>query len=498
MKTEAGLTRNQILSELTRSPHGKLEEYLPVGRKAAETEPEFFAHLLCYNRLRGQIRDSQVALPVISLAVGSFPEDLIENSLAHISLLGPRELERAYRFALTIKLPGRMRMLLRVIRGYLSELESNPRKWDAVAITHRKTLANLYAMSHARRSERIGGILFGQNDGKPATQHPEGSIFGIVAKLGSMSALEAAGAILEHRIPFMVAMGALGKKREDPDLVLALMKQMTPTQFVTNIKMLEKLGVKTNPALRGAFDEAMERASKSTRNVLKTTRAAENIDDEEMKEKLGGLQERQINKMAGVEGDWLVLADKSGSMSQAIEAGRLVAATLAKMVKGKVHLVFFDNSPTRIIDATGKTYEEIKAETKMITANGGTSIGCGLMWAMDKKLEVNGIAIVSDGGENASPRFPDMYRQYSQTHGTQVPVYLYQCAGENPVLIGDMQHAGHDLQVFDIRTGVDFYSLPNLVQTMRTQRYGLVEEIMEYKLLTLSDAFKKQAELVAA
>ena len=35
MIQEQGLTRQRIFSELAKSPHGKLEEYLPVGRQAS-------------------------------------------------------------------------------------------------------------------------------------------------------------------------------------------------------------------------------------------------------------------------------------------------------------------------------------------------------------------------------------------------------------------------------------------------------------------------------
>lgn len=495
---ETGLTKNQILSELSRSPHGKLEEYVPVGKQAAKQEPEFFAHLIAYNRVRGQIRDSHVALPIVSLAEATFPSDFEENSLAHIAALGPRELEKAYRFALQLRMPGRMRKLRRVIHRYLDNLQAgNPHKLDMVMLQHRKTLANLYALTHAKRPERTGDILFRQHNGPAA--HPSGSIFSIVDKLNAMSPIEAAGAILTHNVPFMVAMGTVGKKAQDPDLLLALIKKMTPTQLVTNASFLEKLGVKNTPALRGAFEAAMEKASKSSKNLLKTTRAAENVTSEDMKQKLSTLQEQQIKKMAGVEGDWLVLADKSGSMSAAIETARLVSAALSKMVKGKVNLVFFDTVAARVFDVSNKTYEDIKSDTKHVYADGGTSIGSGLQWAIDKKLEIDGIAIVSDGGENNTPYFANAYERYSKMFGKEVPVYLYQCVGDNPALIENMKEAKHDLQVFDIRhTSVDFYSVTNLVQTMRTQRYGLVEEIMEFKLLTLDDVLKfKSAEAAA-
>lgn len=484
---EYGLTKNQIITELSRSPHGKLEEYVKVGKEAATQEPEFFAHLIAYDRVKGQIRDAKVALPVISLSVPTFPEEFKDNSWAHIASLGPRELERAFRFAMSLGISRRK--LRKLVSQYLDKLELNRGKWDGMALQHKNTLANLYALAHAKRSDRVGGILF---EGK----YPAGSAFEAVKQLASMTPQEAAGTILEKNIPFLVAQGALGKKIAEPDLILALMKRMSPVQFITNVKMLEKLNVKSNPALRGAFDEAMERASKSTKNVLKTTRAAENVNDADLKAKLSGLQERQLSNMKGVEGNWLVLGDKSTSMSASIDTSCLVAATLAKMVKGKVQLAFFDTVVARAFDVSGKTYEEIKSDTKWVKADGNTSIGCGMQWAIDKKLEVDGIAIVSDGGENTPPIFAAAYMRYSQILGKEVPVYFYQLAGDTPVLIENMKRASQDLQVFDIRSGVDFYSLPNLVQTMRTQRYGLVEEILDFKLLSLDTVFAQlnQAE----
>src|SRR5580765_6678620 len=116
---EAGLTKNQILSELSKSPHGKLSEYVPLGQKAAANEPEFMAHLIAWDRGHGQIRDAKSALPIVSLSVPGFPVELAENSLAHLGLLGPRELLKAFRFALELKLPGKMRSVRRVVESYL-------------------------------------------------------------------------------------------------------------------------------------------------------------------------------------------------------------------------------------------------------------------------------------------------------------------------------------------------------------------------------------------
>ena len=477
---ETGLTKNRILAELSKSPHGKLSEYVTIGQQAAKQDPEFFAHLIAWDRLKGQIRDAKVALPIVALSV-PMDGELTENALAHLSFLGPREFLRAYRFAREIKVAGRMRVR-RLAECYLREIENDRRGFDRTALQHRRVMKELYALAHVKPSKRADEILF-------KGIYDDGSVFAEVAKLKDMSPAEAAGTIMERKIPFLIAMGALGKKAQEPDLVLALIERMSPTELVTNTKMLEKVGIKTNPALRGAYEAALKKASGSKANLLKTTKAAESVGDDELREKLRGVQERQIQAHGGVDGNWLVLGDKSGSMSQAIETAKHVAATLAKMVKGKVWLVFFDTTPMTI-DVTGAALDIIQKGTRHIRAGGGTSIGCGLQRMLDEKCEIDGIAIVSDGGENTAPFFPVVYDKYSKWAGKEVPVYLYQTYGEPPALIGAMNLAKMDMTVFDIRGGVDYYSLPNLVATMRTNRYSLIDEVMATPLLTLSKAFK--------
>jgi len=474
------LTKNRIISELSKSPHGSLQEYIPIGKQAAALEPEFFAHLIAWDALHGQVRDAKVALPLVSLSVLAFPDELADNSFAHLAKLNPRELLKAYRFGLQLKLPSRMRRLRCLVSSYLQQLESEGH-WQRVALQHRRVLKELYALTHTKPSDRVDKVLF-KND------YTDAYLFQNVALLKTMSPSEAAGTILEKKIPFLIALGALGKKAKDPDVVLALINRMTPTELVTNTKMLERLGLKTNPALRGAFELALSKASTSKANVLKTTRAAEHIEDKELKTKLQGLQDKQLSSMS-VEGNWLVLADKSGSMSAAIEASKLVAGTLAKLVKGQVWLVFFDTTP-QSIDVTSLTLDQIRHVTQYIQAAGGTSIGCGLRWMLEMKKEVDGIAIVSDGCENTAPEFWSVYKQYSDAFGKEVPVYLYRFSSSDDPAYHYRFVTGHELQEFDCRVGFDYYSLPNLVATMRTNRYSLVDEIMSTKLLKLSDVLK--------
>jgi hypothetical protein len=490
---ETGITKNQILSALAKSPHGKLEEYIAIGVAAAKQEPEFFAHLIAWNQIKGEIRDAKVALPIVSLMAANFvaEPELLENSLAHLARLGPRELLRAYRFALSSKpRPAKTRRLKILVGECLHEIEADRRDWTRTAVQHRATLKELYAVAHRKPgSDYIDRVIMrGEN--------PIGSVFEVISKLKDMSAEEAATEITQRQIPFLIASGALGKKAKEPALVQALIERMSPTELVTNTKMLEKLGVKSNPALRASFEAGLARASTSKKNLLKTTRAAEALGEtSELGEKLRGLQERQIKNSAGIEGDWLVLGDKSPSMASCIEAARMVAATLAKFVKGQVHLVFFDEGP-RYFDVTGKDYDQILKETRHVLIGAGTSIGCGVQYALEKKFNVDGIAIVSDAAENSAPRFTERYKKLCEVLGKEPPVYLYRFASSMRAMMDvdlavSMQREGLELSEFDLRRGVvDYYSLANLVQTMRVSRYGLVEEVYDTPLLKLSNIFK--------
>jgi hypothetical protein len=483
MANENALTKTKILSELGKSVHGKLEAYLPICQEAALKDGEFFAHLLCWDASNGQIRDAHLALPVISLSVAGLHQEFISNAWAHLAKLGPRDLLRATVFAREKKLISEYRLRCFVAR-YLLGFEQNRGTWTRVALQHRDTLRKLYRRFKVHRPGWVDSILFN-------SEYPAGSVWDAIKNLYLMSPVEAAGTILQHKIPFLTARAALREKAKHPDVVMALIKSMSPSELVNNTAALEKLGLKTTPALRAAFEEGLKKAATSKKNTFKATRAVGAVSDDGLKQKLRDLQENQIASLAGVDGNWLVLGDKSGSMSQAIDLAVLISATLAKMVKGEVNLVFFDTAP-RGERVTGLTYEQIVSKTRHIRAGGGTSIGCGLLYAVEKQLPVDGIAIISDGEENTPPLFVSVYVALCQSLSKSIPVYFYRTVGGISNLGGQFKAAGVDLQEFDCTDRIDYYSLPNLAATMRTNRYSLVDEVMATKLLRLEDVMPQK------
>lgn len=546
--------KKRIIAALAQSPHGNLKEYLEVGIEAAQLDPDFFAHLLAWNHVKGSVRDSKVALPIIALKALDWPPHQIaedatrifaDNALAHIADLRPREFKRAIEFGWDIGAPTRM--LKRLTIRYLRDLEANRWAWEATALRHKQPIRWLYAQAliPVRQSE---SAIFGRFRAKRpiASSRSESHVvdrgevphrFRVFALLPSLSPIEIGAMIDKYKLPFLNVRGALGKKAAEPDVVMALMARMSPSELVTNMKWLKRVGVEKVPALRSMLEKALEKAGRApkakTRSFkisasLKTTKAAEVLEDGEddvLAGKLRVLQEKQLQHVqdaSGVEGDWLVLADKSGSMEKAMVTARMVAGTLSRLVKGKVYLVFFDTIP-RPYDVTGKTLEEINAITATLTAQGGTSIGVGLQSLIERKLAVNGIAIVSDGCENShrqprytnnyGPQFAETYPKYVKALGIIEPtVYFYQMETSFPAgtlaqhplfmleqqarleiedFLGSSKFAGIDIQTFDLRKKtVDYHSVAELVSTMRVGRFQLLDEINGVGLRKLDEVLE--------
>lgn len=509
-KTEDRLyKRKDFLSTLMKVEHGKLQNFVEQGLLAGEAEPELLAHFIAWNELNGKVRDSKVAYPVISLrTVTRHDRDLAENAVAHLMQLSPRDLVRAYDFSKEMTSGGRSikanfrKMFEQGLHQYLAIRENHPKWWDRTVLQHRDSMKRLYRMSHHKPTARAQRVLF-------ENTYPQNSVFWKVAQLKNMTPQDAAGVILNEQIPFQIVTGALPNIK-NKDIVLALLEGMTGNQIVTNSKMLENLGVKKDPVLNASYLAALNRAKDDKRlNVLKTqglvaTYSASTVSmepqqlmrggpiGEEMQQDLRNLQAQATKKqLGGIEGNWLVLGDCSGSMRDAVELAKKVAALITEQVKGKVWLVFFNEKPIPF-EVTGKTFFQIQEMTKRIVADGWTSIGCGLDYITTNGHEVDGIAIVSDGGENQMPYFHQAFQNFSKRFGKEPTSYWLRVGSPGGSLGNNARGNGIQLEEFDMTRGVDYNSLPNLVKTLRTNRYSFVDEIMNTPLLTLSTAFSRK------
>lgn len=478
--------KNQLIAGLFKIGHGDLKLYVEAGLQAAKYDPNLFAHVVAYNAATGEVRDSKVAFPVIALrGLSKGDDELAQNAVAHLLILGPRELYRAYDFSKSLTaqglvISGGYRPLLQEgIQQYLKVREHKRSVWDNAVLSDRKAMVGLYAVSHTKPSPRAQAILFEH-------EYPKGSVFEAVKNLKDMGVQEAAGTIINFGIPFPVAVGA-GVNVKDELIALALIEQMTGNQVLNNTAMLKKLGVLDNPVLKSAYDKALERAKGDKRVHTLKAQIAANIVGGDAAKKLEKMQEEKLEQSAGVEGDWLVLGDKSGSMTGSIEGAKQIAAVLAKQVRGSVYLVWFDTMPT-LQDATGKTLKQIEQDARYVRAGGGTSIGCGLEYIREKGIVVNGIVIVSDGAEHSGPYFVEAYGRYAKQMQIEPMVHMFRVPGEPDSLSGQFERAHVPAEVYASESGIDYYSLPNIVRGLKTGRYKLLDDIMQTPLMTLAQA----------
>jgi hypothetical protein len=483
---EQELTTQQLIGNLVKVGHKQLMPYVQDGMKVLGKDPDLFAHLIAWNQIHGEIRDSKVAYPVIALRGEPGDEKIFhENAVSHLLLLDPRNFVKALDFHKEIgkmhKVNGAGSLLKYGIEQYLKAREENKAWWDRTVLQHRKSVKTLYALNHIKPSRRAQSVLFDR-------KYPKDSVFEAIRNLKIMSPQEASGTILHFKIPFMIAIGSIGGLKKNTDLALALIENMSPAELITNSNMLQNLGIMEVPALKSAYEAGLSKAKTDKKvSSLKAGRAASVITDEKVKAKLEKIQETKIDSMKGLEGDWLVLGDMSGSMHLAVEKAKELAAVIARFVKGKVYLVFFNTSP-RFYEVSGKSLEEIKKMTSGIRANGGTSIGCGLKLIADKNIIVNGIAICSDGGENQYPEFREVYNAYSQKQGISPTVYLLHLPGEGDVLTSRCK--GISYEKLDV-SKVDYYAMPNLIKLLKTSRYTLISDIMDTPLLTIQEVLKE-------
>jgi len=487
--SEQVLTTQQIIGNLIKVVHKSKDLYVDDALKVVKQNPDLFAHLIAWNHINGEIRDTKVAFPVLSLRGSAGDQKCyFENAVAHLLLFDPRNLVKALSFhrdlndkGITVS-EGSGTLLKKGVKDYLKVREENPGWWNKAAVQHRVSMKTLYSQYHVKPSPIADKILFKQ-------QYPKNSVFEAIRQLKNMSSQEATGAILNYKIPFTIAIGAVGGVTKNSDLLLSLIENMSGAELITNSNMLSKLGIMNNPILKAAYEKGLSKArgDKKT-STLKAGRAASIIKDEKIKVKLEKLQETKIDALKGLEGDWLVLADKSGSMHTAIEKSKEVAAFLSRICKGKIYLVFFDVRPV-MYDATGKSLEEIKKMTSGISAGGGTSIGSGLQLISEKQIIINGIVICSDGGENTTPYFFNVYKQYENKFTISPMIYLIHFPGEADVLTN--QSHGFSYEKLDGKD-LDYYGLPNLAKILRSSRYTLLDEIMQTPLLTISGVLQRK------
>lgn len=463
--------RLEMLNSLLTTPHRELEKVAALHDDMLNRDPVFYGHLAVWYQAEGDVRDHKEVFVANLLA--SEMEEHRNAGFTMLQAFPPYEVARVVDFMKQHK--GKMpRSARTAVTKYLRTREADPAFFDRAALRGRKAMKHLYATLHIKPGERAEAVLF-----KDAP--PEDSL-AYALKLLAMAEtpLEQAQIIVDKRIPYTIAVGAV--KQVTPTVIVALINSMTPQEVINNLGSLKSRGAFENAEVKALIDEKLKAAAKSDRvSALKGRVAAEAAElDRETVERLNRVADEQIKKRGKITKSTALLVDKSGSMTEAIEVGKQIAAIVSGITEAELFVYAFD-SIAYPIKAAGKELSDWEKAFRGIQAVGNTSIGAPVEVMRKKKQLAEQFIIVTDEGDNTTPYFHDAYEAYKRDTGFTPSVMIVKVGSASDLVERQMRNRGAQLDTFTFAG--DYYSLPNLIPMLsRPSRLELLMEILETPL----------------
>lgn len=476
MNTTERDLRLDMLNSLLTTPHRQLEQVAQLHEEMVQRDPIFYGHLAVWYQHTGDVRDHK------EVFVGNLlSSNLTEHRNAGFVMLQefpPYQVARIVDF-LKIhrgKLPRSTRT---AVRRYLKEREKNPVFFDRAALRARKAMKHLYATLHIKPSDRADAVLFKD---KP----PEDSLAYMLKLLAiASSPLEQAQLIVDHKIPYTVAVGAI--KQLTPTVLVALINSMSPQEVINNLKSLQARGAMDNPQVKALIDEKLEQAQSDSRvSALKGRIAADSTQlDADTAARLERVMDEQVKKRGKITKPTALLVDKSSSMENAIEVGKQIAALISGITEADLFVYAFDTLPYPV-KASGNQLSDWEKAFQHLKAGGATSIGSPLEAMRLRKQRVEQIILVTDEGENTAPYFAETYDAYKRDLKVEPSVVVVKVGYAYNWLEQRLQERQAQVDTFTFAG--DYYSLPNLIPLLsRPSRLELLMEILETPLPVRDD-----------
>jgi hypothetical protein len=481
--------RVQILNSFLTTPHRKLEELAPLHKSALECDPLFYGHLAPWYFEKGEVRDHKL-LFVAHMATCDYAE-FREAAWVLLQQLAPYEVARALDY--TKKVIGKTpRSFKTAVVYYLRTRENNPRQFDGAALRARDDLKHLYASLRIKPGPRAQAILFDE-------QPPEDSALYALKRLAKAdSAEEQARVIMENKIPYTTAVGAL--KHMTPAVLVALINAMSPQEVINNMAALKRRGVLDNVEVKALIDEKLAQAVTDKRvSTMKTKKAIEAAHlDEETERKLTEITDQRVAAKAEIKRPTALFVDKSGSMTQAIEVAKQLAALISAVITADFYVYAFDTAAFEIRATPAKgqrpQLSDWEKAFQLIKADGGTSIGAALTKMTRDNVYAEQLLIVTDEDENTPPYLANAWVEYSQKMHVAPSVIVirvvhsgYQIPGTVGRFPQSLLDRGVELTRYTFNG--DYYSLPNVLSLLDApSRSELVEQIMAYELPCRADS----------
>lgn len=463
--------RLAMLNSLLTTPHRDLARVAAVHDEMRVRDPIFYGHLAAWYAANGDVRDHMEVFVANLLT-----SDLEEHRGAGFVLvqgLPPYQVARVVDFmkAHRGKVPRSART---AVARYLHARERDAERFDRAALRARKALKHLYATLHVRPGARADAILF-----KDAP--PEDSLaFAVKLLARAATPAEQARMIVEHRVPYAVAIGAV--ERVTPAVLVALVDRMTPQEVINNLGAIKARGGLDHPELKRLVEAKIDLAADSHRvSAFKAVKAAEVAGvDAATAASLERAAGERLRRKGRITRPTALLVDKSGSMSVALEVGKHLAAMVSSVTEAELVVYAFDTMAYPL-SAAGGDLGDWERAFKYLRADGGTSVGAPVETMRLKGQVVEQIVLVTDEGENNPPFFKDAFAAYAKDTGATPNVVIVKVGGHCDLVERQLRAAGATFETFTFEG--DYYSLPNLLPLLaKRSRLELLIEILETPL----------------
>jgi hypothetical protein len=468
--------RLDMLNSLLTTPHRQLEQVATLHKEMAQRDPIFYGHLAVWYQRNGDVRDHKEVF-VGNLLTSDVPEHR-DAGFALLQEFPPYQVARVVDFMKTQrgKLPRSARTA--VVR-YLRQREKNPEFFDRAALRARKAMKHLYATLHIKPNARADAVLFKNTP-------PEDSLaFALKALAKAKTPAEQARLIVEHNVPYTIAVGAV--KKMTPTVLVALINAMSPQEVINNLNSLKQRGAMDHKEVKALIDEKLQQAATSDRvSAFKAFKAAEVTEvDEATAVRLAKVMDEQVKKRGKITKPTALLVDKSGSMTVAIEVGKHIASLISGIAAADLFVYAFD-SMAYPVTARGKELSDWEKAFQHLFPQGSTSIGAALETMRLKKQSVEQIIVVTDENENTSPYFSDAYPRYCAEMKVSPSVLIVKVGHHSDLLEQQLHQRKATFETFTF--GGDYYALPNLVPLLsRPSRLELLIEILDTPLPVRED-----------
>ncbi len=466
--------RLDILNSLLTTPHRDLAKVAELHGEMSSRDPIFYAHLAAWYWGNGDVRDHKEVF-VGNLLTSNVPEHRGAGFVL-LQQFPPYQVARVIDFIKQQR--GNVpRSTRTAVERYLREREARPEAFDRAALRARKAMKHLYATLHIKPAGRADAVLF---KGEP----PADSLAYALKQLAKAdNAMVQAQLIVEHRIPYTVAVGALRKLT--PTALVALISQMSPQEAINNLNSLKQRGALENAEVKALVDEKLAAAASDERvSAFKAMKAAEVAGvDAATTEKLEQAAHEQVKRRGRITRPTALFVDKSSSMTEALEVGKQIAALISGIAGAELYVYAFDTMayPVATKDTNARELADWERAFSMLFPDNATSIGAPLEVMLKKRQAVEQIIIVTDEGENSAPYFRDVLPRYREELKVDATVVIVKVGQHNGQLENDLRRIGQPAETFTFAG--DYYSLPNLVPFLsRPSRLELLMEILETPL----------------